>query len=352
MSRPLVKIIIPCYGYADWLEGCVATALNQPGVEPRVLIIDDCSPDRTPEAAAKIMEHDSRVEYKRHAENLGLVGTINDGLNWADDGDYTVVLSADDLLVPGCLQRAVSVMESSPNVGLVYGRAPYAQVGRPLPATDGNWRGTSRWPGSEWIRLRCRSGYNCISSPEVVVRTSVHRAAGHYDPRCYHTSDMNMWLRIAALADVAYVQGASQAIYRVHPNSMLRSDYDPLVDLRERWIAFDSFFEASRSALAGGERLRLMAGRALARQALWIASRTIDKGSPAAGEDLSALPELVAFAQEVFPEASSLREWRGFQIRRRLGPGRSRFAIPFLVTGAAHRARTHYIRARWLATGV
>lgn len=351
MTRPLVKIIVPCYRYANWLEGCVASALDQPGVDVRVLIVDDCSPDDTPVVGSALSAKDARVTYRRNAENMGLIGTINRGLDWADDSDYTVVLSADDLLVPGSLRRATSVMEASPNVGLVYGRARYAYVGLPLPSTRGRWRHTAVWSGQKWIRILCRSAHNCISSPEVVVRTSVHRAAGKYDPACVHTSDLNMWLRIAAISDVAFIKGVPQAIYRIHGDSMLRSDPDPLLDLRERWKAFDSLFASCGPVLEAREHLRTTVSRTLARQALWIASRAFDRGLT---DGPGALPvdELIAFALDVCPDAQRLREWHGLRLRRMIGSGRSSWFFPFVVTGAAHRARFHARRIQGMAMGV
>ena len=340
MTQPVVKVIIPCYRYAEWLPGCVASVLDQTGVDVRVLVIDDCSPDDTPAVAQELMRRDSRVEYRRHSINAGLIPTANEGLDWADDGDYTVLLSADDLLAPGALSRATAVMEASPNIGMVYGAAPYFQTGRPLPSTDGRWRSTAVWPGEEWIRLRCRFGHNCISSPEVVVRTSVHRRAGRYDSRCFHTSDLNMWLRIAAIADVAVIKGVPQALYRVHGDSMLRNDSDPMVHLRERRKAFDLFFADCADELTDAAGLRRLAGRALAAQALWRASRAVDRGLT---EGPEALPvdELVTFAHEVYPDTRRLQEWRGYRVRRMIGSRRSQWFPPFLVTGAAHRARYH-----------
>ena len=102
VSRPTVSVIVPCYGYADVLEGCVASVLAQEGVDVRVLIADDCSPDDTPLVGRRLAESDGRVTYRRNAENQGLIATANAGLAWAD-GDYVVLLSADDLLVPGSL---------------------------------------------------------------------------------------------------------------------------------------------------------------------------------------------------------------------------------------------------------
>ncbi len=351
MTRPSVGVIVPCYNYADVLEGCVTSILEQGGVDVRVLVVDDCSPDHTPDVAAALAQRDERVQTRRHEQNMGLIATANEGLEWAAAFDYTVLISADDLLVPGALMRATTVMERSPNVGMVYGRAPYAYVGRPAPTPTGRWRKTQVWPGSEWIRLRCKSGYNCISSPEVVVRSSVQRQVGGYDPGCFHTSDLNMWLRIAAVSDVAYVRGVAQAIYRINPAGMYRSDNSDMVDLRSRQAAFDSFFRSCSDLLEDADGLRATVGRALARQALWRASRAIDRNL-LEGPDAIPAAELVAFAHEVCPEVRRLREWRGYQVRRSLGAGRSMFFLPFVATGAAHRMRGHLSQLRWKTRGI
>jgi hypothetical protein len=95
------------------------------------------------------------------------------------------------------------------------------------------------------------------------------------------------------------------------------------------------------------ERLGRMAARTLARQALWRASRAVDQGA-AHGE----VQELTGFALDVYPEAPRLREWRGLRLRQRIGAGRSLYFPPFIVTGAAHRLRSHAIRMRWRLRGI
>ena len=348
--RRTVSVIVPSYKYGSLLRGCVESVVAQEGVDVEVLIVDDCSPDDTCSVGQSLAEADPRVEYQRNEQNLGLIGTANVGLEWAS-GEYVVLLSADDFLVPGCLQRAVAVMEEHPSVGLVYGRALYMREGEPLPDAAGTWRGTDLWAGADWIRERCRTGHNCISSPEVVVRTSVHRAIGAYDPDCTHSSDLNLWMRVAAVSDVAYVQGVPQALYRVHAGSMLRSNAGPLIDLDERRKAFDSFFAGGGEALPGHERLQRMAARALARQALWRASRAFDRNL-VSGSGALPVDELVAFAFAACADAERLREWRGLQVRRWIGAGRSRWFPPFIATGAAHRVQMRLYQQRWVRRGI
>jgi Glycosyl transferase family 2 len=345
-SRPTVSVIVPCYNYGHFLDGCVNSVLAQQGVDVRVLVIDDRSTDESAEVGQSLAELDHRVEFRPHSENMGLIATANEGLEWASE-EYVVLLSSDDLLVPGALGRATRIMREHPNVGMVYGRPLVAREGHPPPKPSGGWRGSTIWTGREWIRLRCRSGHNCIASPEAVVRSSVQRAVGGYDPGCFHTSDLNMWLRVAAVADVAHVRGAPQAVYRVHRDSMLRSQEGSLEDLSERWAAFHAFFAACSPGLDRAEELRLTAARTLARQALWRASRAVDRGE---ADDVAE--GLADFALEVYPAARGLREWRGLSLRRRIGSGRSLVFVPFLATGAAHRLSERASYARWRLRGI
>jgi glycosyltransferase involved in cell wall biosynthesis len=346
MSRvPTVDLIVPCYNYAEYLPRCVGSILVQEGVVPRVLVIDDCSSDDTPAVAAGLAEDDDRVIVRRHEVNRGHIATYNEGLEWAG-ADYVVLISADDLLTPGALQRATRIMDANPGVGMVYGRALFAPSDLPLPTPTGRWKGTTVWPGHRWIGQRAKSGYNVISSPEVVVRGLVHKAVGGYKPSLPHSGDLEMWLRIAATSDIAYVRGVPQAIYRKHPASMLRSTYaDPLVDLRHRKAAFDAFFAECRDQVPGIERHEARVGRALAGQALWQASRALDRGRIDVDVD-----ELVGFAREACPDIRRLPQWHGLALRRRLGR-RSVWFPPLLVSGATHKVRTELGTLRWKATG-
>ena len=374
---PLVKVIVPCYNYAAFLPECVNSALSQEGVHVRVLIVDDCSPDETPAVAGRLAAADARVEHRRHERNLGLVASANEGLQWAADSDYVAIVSADDMLAPGSLRRATGVMEDNPGVGLAYGRAVQFISGRdpleagrawtgariwsdegwirlPLRPAD-TWRGTKIWSGEEWIRIRCRSGHGCISSPEAVVRTAVQRRAGLYDPAAGHMSEVNMWLRVAAISDVAYVKGIAQAFYRIHPESMSRTmltdPSGPLVEIADRRTAFEQFFAGVGGELPDADRLHRTVSRTLARQALWRASRACDKGWSREEERRSA-DDLVALALGTYPRARRLREWWGMRLRRRIGAGRSLWFPLFPLTGAAHRLRGHYNRFRLHARGI
>ncbi|MGZ4476136.1 MAG: glycosyltransferase family 2 protein, partial [Nocardioides sp.] len=119
-TRPRVSVVVPCYNYGRYLPDAVGSALDQSGLDVDVLIVDDCSTDDSAAVALRLADADPRVRLLRHETNRGHIQTYNDGLA-AVTGDYVVLLSADDLLTPDSLTRAVALMEAHPRVGLVYG---------------------------------------------------------------------------------------------------------------------------------------------------------------------------------------------------------------------------------------
>ncbi|HXE51984.1 MAG TPA: glycosyltransferase family A protein, partial [Tepidisphaeraceae bacterium] len=201
-----VDVVIPCYKYAHFLRGCIQSVLSQDGVDVRVLIIDDCSPDNTAEIGSQLAQEDPRVEFRRHEVNRGHIATYNEGLlEWAG-GDFTMILSADDLLVPGALRRAAKVMTDHPEVGMTFGN--YLEFDADLPSEANAVRADDSYPvkiysHAEFLAFACNRGQTGIAAPTAVVRTEVQRRVGGYIPALPHSGDTEMWLRLSHHSGVA-----------------------------------------------------------------------------------------------------------------------------------------------------
>jgi glycosyltransferase involved in cell wall biosynthesis len=343
-----VDVVIPCYKYGRYLRKCVESVVQQRGVNVHILIVDDASPDDSAEVGAALAAEYPQVEFRRHVINAGHIATYNEGLIGWSASAYCMLLSADDLLAPGALGRAVRIMEHDPSIGMVYGRAIHFYDEQQLPTGPMRSSGSLRYKGSEWIRRRCRAGTNVITSPEVVIRSSVQRAVGGYRPELPHSGDLEMWLRIAAVSNVAYVC-APQAFYRVHGASMQRTQFQGnLVDMVERRAAFHSFLELSSEKSGDGERLRRDAERALAKEALWDACRMYDHGR---AED-EQVQRLVQFAMETWPEARKLPEFRALERRQWLGSTICHRSQLFFVPAAFRWAGRWLRKQRWQRLGI
>ena len=152
------------------------------------------------------------------------------------------------------------------------------------------------WRGLDWLDIVCRRGSNVISSPEVVVRTSLQQAIGGYRADLPHTADAEMWMRFAVHADVAYLQGVDQAFYRIHAAQMSTSRV-PHVDLVHRKAAYDAIFDAYADRIpAADASAGSPTGRWPARRC-WRACRAYERRRM----DSTPIDELVEFAEGAYP---------------------------------------------------
>ena len=344
--RPAVTVIVPSYNYARYLPECAQSVLTQRDVEARLLIVDDCSTDETPQVTDALAASDARIAVIRHDRNRGHIPSVNEGLRQVST-EYVVKLDADDLLAPGALARATALLEAHPGVGFAYGRPKHFSGPAPRPP-DAPTRSWTLWAGRDWVAARCRRACNVISQPEVVIRTSMLRGVGAVAEALPHTSDLHTWMRLAAVGDVGRVNGPIQGCYRVHDASMQRTVHaGVMLDLCGRRDAFDAAFAAEAGALRDAARLHATARRGLAADALDRACRAYDRGRTAA----VPIDELVAFALDVWPDAPALPEWRALARRTAVGTGRARRHPRFLAAAVARRAHDELGRRRWLRTG-
>ncbi|HLH34928.1 MAG TPA: glycosyltransferase [Alloacidobacterium sp.] len=344
---PTVDVVVPCYNYARFLPGCVHSVLAQPGVDARVLIIDDASPDNTEEVGQELAARYSSVEFRRHKNNKGHIATYNEGLLEWSTGDYVVLLSADDMLAPGSLERATSVMEADQRVGMVYGRTIHFQNEKTLPTSVPRRSSHDYFPGSKWLSDRCRAGHNVITSPEVVVRSSIQKIVGGYRPELPHSGDLEMWMRIAAVSDIAFVRNV-QAYYRVHSSSMQRTQFKTsFADLVHRKAAFDLFFR-HHPAISDSAEWSEMASRALAREALWDICRAYDHNRVDAAQEEA----LMQFVLAAYPKAHTLSEYKALQRRKRLGPAVCNRTQIFLGPALVRRAIQEVKKDRMKRRGI
>lgn len=231
-----IDIVIPNFNYGHYLQACVESVTSQGVDNLRILIIDNASTDNSVDIAQALSRADPRITVVVHPENLGANASFNEGVDWAE-ADYFLILCCDDLLAPGALKKAMSVLDEQPNVTLTNGRSLYWHTGskpRSITPTSGQWTVEC---GQAFIERVSAFGGNPVSGPTAIVRTSAQKCAGHYNPALPHTDDLEMWLKLAALGDVATTDRV-QAVARVHGESRSAS----VASMYEWSVEFDAAY--------------------------------------------------------------------------------------------------------------
>lgn len=312
-----VDVVVPCYNYARYLRACVESVLTQRDVDVRVLIIDDKSSDNTSEIAQALAASDPRVTFRRHEINKGLIGTANEGIDWIK-APYWLLLSADDALTPGALARATIALDAHPEIGMVYGRAQILRGGDALHELDDPLKPTIELiPRMKFVRHLFENG-NTVPSPTAVVRVDLQRRIGKYEPALQHTSDLEMWSRVAMHADVCFIL-ESQAYYRQH-NSNMTLNYigGALADRRELLSTYRYISELWSPTVPELAKLFSVSNEKFGREALSQAYQAFEQ------QNHQAFDDCMAFAKECLPNYRRTKAWRRLSLLLRLGPRLSR----------------------------
>lgn len=97
-----LSIIIPVYKVEKYLDYCLTSICRQPLDSCEILLIDDCSPDRSGMLCDEWAQRDARIRVVHHPDNRGLSAARNSGLEQAS-GEYITFIDSDDYIAPDTL---------------------------------------------------------------------------------------------------------------------------------------------------------------------------------------------------------------------------------------------------------
>ncbi len=133
---PLVAILLPVYNGEKYLEVCLDSVLAQTWRDWELIVVNNCSTDRTLEIASAYAARDPRIRISNNREFLPAIENHNNALRqlppWSR---YCKLLFADDWLYPDCIRLMVEHCEANSSVGVVssYGLRDSAVLWTGLP---------------------------------------------------------------------------------------------------------------------------------------------------------------------------------------------------------------------------
>ena len=112
MQNIKVSIIIPVYNVEPYIERCIKSVLRQTYRNLEVILVDDCSPDRSMDLAKEYINKnlnensDLQFLFLKHDHNRGLSAARNTGID-AATGEYVYFLDSDDEITEDCISVLV-----------------------------------------------------------------------------------------------------------------------------------------------------------------------------------------------------------------------------------------------------
>jgi glycosyltransferase involved in cell wall biosynthesis len=196
---PKISVIIPAYNAMIYLPETIANVLEQTYTDFEIIVVNDGSTDEIEEWITSF--HDERVKFISQA-NLGLAGARNTGIK-ASQGEYLAFLDADDLWESTKLAKQVRVLDSHPEVGLVY--TWVAHIDEQRNSTGRLGVINSQHEGNLWQELTKGNLVECGSV--AMVRRDCFEKCGVFDDNLgSFVEDWDMWLRIARIYQFGVVK--------------------------------------------------------------------------------------------------------------------------------------------------
>lgn len=204
--------IIPCYNAERFIGEAIESALAQTRPVREVIVVDDCSTDRSEGVARRY-----GVRYVRTPRNSGPAAARNLGAA-AATGGVLAWLDADDRWEPRHCEVLLGLLERFPEAGCAFGAA------RLFGAREGVWRPHHRMPESEpfnafWPSFR----RTIVPQMAAITRKPAFEAIGGYDPAApVGVEDYDLWVRLARCVPFVCTQAVTSN-YRWHEGQLSRN---------------------------------------------------------------------------------------------------------------------------------
>jgi glycosyltransferase involved in cell wall biosynthesis len=199
-----VSVVIPCYNQGHFVDEAVDSVLAQTFADLEIVIVNDGSTDQ--ETNRVLDAYDRPKTTVLRTDNHRLGGARNNGIRLAK-GQYILPLDADDRIANSYVEKAVDVLESRGNVGIVYCEAEF------FGAQTGKWD----LPPYKFPDILLGNVIFCSG----MFRKSDWESVGGYRTDLAVWEDYDFWLSIIELGREVYRIPEVLFYYRRHTGSML-----------------------------------------------------------------------------------------------------------------------------------
>lgn len=213
-GRAELTVLIPTYHRPRLLRRAVESVVAQRHPDTTVAIYDNGADAATAEVAADFTRRGHLVTYHAHERNIGANANFIYALERMTS-EYFVILSDDDLLLPGIMSRAMAAFASHPTALFVASPVLLVDPDGRVLRTIGDWPpGFYEMPRS----LLAMSTREHFTWTGIVFRRTALQLAGNLDPAMGMLSDLDFLVRLAARGAFAVVDEPG-AVFGWHPAS-------------------------------------------------------------------------------------------------------------------------------------
>ena len=213
----MVSIVLPVYNGEKYLRESIESVINQTYQDWELIIVNDCSTDRSESIAQEYADKDSRIVVVTNSVNSKLPKSLNNGFKIAR-GEYFTWTSDDNLFKENAIEKMVTCLVENPGVDIVYAYFDLINANGELKSTNLHLQELVRC-NVDYIKQNPNIGLTNFVGACFLYKNLVHYKLEGYDETLFLVEDFDFWLR--ARRYFSFLQlNESLYLYRHHENTL------------------------------------------------------------------------------------------------------------------------------------
>lgn len=207
----LVSIITPTFNSEKFISATIQSVLKQSYPNWEMIIVDDCSTDKTVEIIQNLMEEDIRIHLIKLNRNSGASKARNEAIKLVQ-GSYMTFLDADDIWFSDFIKNSIETIKQT---GIPFVFSSYRRSNEDLEFVYSDFIVPQKVTYTDILKtnsISCLTAFLDVKTLGVKLMPDIRKR-----------QDMGLWLKYLKEIPFAYGIQKPQAIYRIRENSLSRN---------------------------------------------------------------------------------------------------------------------------------
>ena len=207
----LVSIITPSFNSEKFISETIISVQNQTYTNWEMMIVDDCSSDKTVQIIQSFIDEDPRIHLIQLNKNAGAAKARNFGIEKIT-GKYMTFLDADDIWFSDFIESSIKTIKQT---GINFVFSSYKRSNENLEFVYSDFIVPKKVTYTDILKT---NSISCLTAFINVETLGIKKM-----PDILKRQDMGLWLKYLKEIPFSYGIQEPKAIYRIRQNSLSRN---------------------------------------------------------------------------------------------------------------------------------
>jgi glycosyltransferase involved in cell wall biosynthesis len=213
-KMPLISVLMTSYNREQYIGEAIESVIASTWTDWELIIVDDCSKDRTVDIARLFAAKDNRIHVYVNEKNLGDYPNRNKAASYAQ-GEFIMYVDSDDKILSDGFKHCITAMQRFPQAG--FGMQYNASLSEPFIMDS-----------EQVIKKHFFEKSSLMIGPGgTIIRKSFFDQIGGYPEKYGPANDLYFNLRAASIGGILFLPFVFN-YYRIHEGQEINNKYSYL----------------------------------------------------------------------------------------------------------------------------